>query len=174
MLMSNNEKLLETIEAKIHTIRGQKVMLDSDLAKLYGVETKYLNKAVKRNLGRFPPDFMFELTLEEVSQLTSSESYGGRRYLPTVFTENGVAMLSSVLNSEQAITVNIAIMRIFTKLRSFLLLEKNVTDRMDKLEQGTNYLFKIVFERLDNLEEKLEPHLPEHRRKIGFTTTKDD
>lgn len=169
--MSSSEKFLETIEAKIYTIRGQKVMLDSDLAKLYGVETKYLNKVVKRNLGRFPSDFMYELTLDEVSQLKSAvPEYGGRRYLPTVFTENGVAMLSSVLNSEQAISVNIAIMRIFTKLRSFLFLEKNLSERIDKLEQGTNYLFKIVFERLDSIEEKLEPHLPEHRRKIGLKT----
>ena len=172
--MSNNEKLLEAIEARIYTIRGQKVMLDSDLAKLYGVETKYLNKAVKRNFGRFPSDFMFELKVDEVALLRKSDTeYGGRRYLPVVFTENGVAMLSSVLNSEQAITVNIAIMRIFTKLRSFLYLEKNVNERIDKLEQGTNSLFKIVFERLDHIDEKLEPHLPEHRRKIRLTNTEE-
>lgn len=172
--MSHETKLLETIETRIYTIRGQKVILDSDLAGLCGVETKQLNRQVKRNVSRFPVDFMFQLTSDEFKLLkcqigTSKEGRGGKHKLPYVFTENGVAMLSSVLNSEQAITVNIAIMRIFTKLRSFLLLEKNLSERIDKLEQGTNYLFKVVFERLDRIDDQLEPHLPEFRRKIGLT-----
>ncbi len=147
-------------------------MLDSDLAKLYGVETKSLNRQAKRNIIRFPADFMFELTKDEFENLrcqngTSSLEYGGRRYQPFVFTENGVAMLSSVLKSDQAALVNIAIMRIFTKLRSFLMLEKELADRMTRLELGTNKLFKVVFERLDDLEEKT-PSLPLERRKIGL------
>ncbi len=147
-------------------------MLDSDLAKLYGVDTKSLNRQVKRNIIRFPADFMFELTKDEFENLrcqngTSSLEYGGRRYQPFVFTENGVAMLSSVLKSDQAALVNIAIMRIFTKLRSFLMLEKELADRMTHLELGTNKLFKVVFERLDVLEEKT-PALPLERRKIGL------
>src|SRR5947208_7147908 len=107
---------LEGIEHAILLIRGQKVMIDRDLASLYGVETKNLNKAVRRNLDRFPSDFMFQLTAEETKNLkfqigTSSSGYGGRRYLPYVFTEQGVAMLSSVLRSRQAVQVNVAIMR---------------------------------------------------------------
>ena len=117
------------IEKMIYIIRGQKVMLDSDLANLYGVETRYLNRQVRRNQIRFPTDFVFELTKEEFANLmcqngTSSLKHGGRRKYPLVFTENGVAMLSSVLRSEKAALVNVSIMRIFTKLRSFLLLKK--------------------------------------------------
>src|SRR5688572_26345842 len=113
---------VEGVIPKIKMIRGQKVLLDTDLAALYGVTTKSLNRAVKRNLGRFPKDFMFQLNRTEESNLrrqigTSSQAHGGRRYLPYVFTEQGVAMLSSVLNSERAVHVNIAIMRAFVKLR---------------------------------------------------------
>jgi len=117
------------IEKMIYVIREQKVMLDKDLAELYECETKVLNQAVKRNITRFPQDFMFRLTIEECENLrsqivTSSLIHGGRRYMPYVFTENGVAMLSSVLKSEKAIQINVYIMRIFTRLRSFLMLEK--------------------------------------------------
>jgi len=148
-------------------------MLDSDLAKLYGVETKSLNRQVKRNLKRFPGDFMFELSKEEHENLryqigTSSSEYGGRRYQPLVFTENGVAMLSSVLKSDHAVMVNISIMRIFTKLRSFHLLENNLVNEIDKLKNDTNKIFKIVFERLDDLEDLSTPRLPDKRRKIGI------
>ena len=114
---------VEIIERNIYLIRGQKVMLDSDLAKLYGVETFNLNKAVKRNISRFPQDFMFQLTKEEADSLrfqiglSKAEGRGGRRYLPYAFTEQGVAMLSSVLRSDRAVQVNIAIMRAFVKLR---------------------------------------------------------
>ena len=98
----------------------------------------------------------------------SKDGRGGRRHPPFVFTENGVAMVSSVLKSDQAALVNIEIMRIFTKLRSFLMLEKNISNRMDKLEQGTNKMFKIVFERLDDIDERITPKLVENRRKIGL------
>lgn len=167
-------KLKETvIEKMIYVIRDQKVMFDSDLAELYEVETKVLNQAVKRNISRFPTDFMFQLTTEEGENLrsqfvTSSLIHGGRRYMPYVFTENGVAMLSSVLKSEKAIQINVSIMRIFTRLRSFLMLEKDLSDRVTKLEQGTNQIFKVVFERLDRYEELVTPRLPGNRKKVGL------
>jgi hypothetical protein len=163
----------QIIEKMIYLIRDQKVMLDKDLAELYEVETKVLNQAVKRNISRFPNDFMFQLTNEEGDSLrsqivTSKVGKGGRRYLPYVFTENGVAMLSSVLNSEKAIQINVSIMRIFTRLRSFLMLEKDLSDRVTKLEQGTNQMFKVVFERLDNYEETITPKLPANRKIVGL------
>lgn len=168
--------VLNQIESMIYVIRGQKVMLDSDLAELYDVEVKRLNEQVKRNLDRFPNVFMFELTYEEWRQLRSSKhgsgEHGGKRKLPFVFTENGVAMLSSVLNSPKSIQVNIAIMRIFTKLRSFLLLESQINDRMDRFEENTNRLFKIVFERLDSIEDDITPYLPRERSKIGLKDKK--
>src|SRR4030066_1592436 len=125
----------EVIERKIYLIRGQKVMLDNDLAKLYKVETRTLIQAVKRNTERFPPDFMFQLTNQEVISLRSQfviskTGRGGRRYLPYVFTEQGVAMLSSVLNSERAILVNIAIMRAFVKLREILSVNKELAHKL--------------------------------------------
>ncbi len=160
------------IEKMIYVIREQKVMLDSDLAQLYEVETKAFNQAIKRNQERFPADFMFQLTQEEfvaVKRLSGDvESYGGRRYLPMVFTECGVAMLSSVLTSSRAAQVNIAIMRTFIKLRSFLALDSSLSDRMDKLEKGTGQLFKVVFEKLDSLEESVNPRLNPNRKKIGL------
>ena len=161
------------IESMIYVIRTQKVMLDSDLATLYDIETKVLNRAVKRNIERFPEDFMFQLTDPEMESLrcqfgTSKDGRGGRRYNPFVFTENGVAMLSSVLNSERAINVNISIMRIFTKLRSFLFFEKGFVERLEKVEEGTHKMFKLVFERMDSIEEIIMPPMPTHRRKVGL------
>lgn len=166
------ETQLEQIQNMIYVIRGQKVMLDSDLARLYGVETRRLNEQVRRNLDRFPGDFMFKLTKTEFEILksqfaTSSSDWGGKRKQPLVFTENGVAMLSSVLNSKQAIKVNISIMRIFTKLRAFHLMEKELVNRMDQMEENTDKIFRIVFERLDELETGL-PSLSLKRRKIGL------
>ena len=125
------------IESLIHIIREQQVMLDSDLAKLYGVETKVLNQAVKRNIQRFPEDFMFQLTKEECLRsqfVTSNGSRGGTRYMPYVFTENGVAMLSSVLRSDKAVEVNINIMRAFSAMRNFLMNNAAIFQRMDQLE----------------------------------------
>jgi hypothetical protein len=166
----------ETIEAMIYKIRGQNVMIDSDLAKLYGVETKALNRQVRRNLSRFPDDFLIEPDLRELEDLRrqfgtanhSSVWNYKRRSAPMLFSENGVAMLSTVLNSERAIQVNIAIMRTFTKLRSFLAMENSLDDRVGNLEKGTQKLFKIVFERLDTLEEQITPKLPANRKKIGL------
>ena len=168
-----SELNLSKIENMIYVVRGQKVMLDSDLAELYGVLTKNLNKAVKRNIERFPEDLMLQLTIEEFELLksqngTSKENYGGRRYLPLAFTEGGVAMLSSVLTSDRAAQVNLAIIRTFIKLRSFLAIENATSNKVDELVQGTYKLFKIVFERLDSLEEIVIPKLDSRRRRIGL------
>lgn len=163
---------LSKIENMIYVIRGQRVMLDSDLAELYEVETRQLNRQVKRNILRFPEDFMFQLTSDEFRDIQKIQDktvqYGGQRKNPHAFTENGVAMLSSVLNSDKAILVNIAIIRIFTKLRSFLLLEKGLNERMSRLESGTNKIFKVVFERLDAIEHVIDTKLPSTKKKIGL------
>ncbi|MFG1486539.1 ORF6N domain-containing protein [Halobacteriovorax sp. RZ-1] len=162
---------LEQIQNKIYHIRGTQVMLDSDLAELYGVETRVLNQSVRRNLKRFPDDFMFQLTREEYEVLksqivTSKDGRGGKQKQPLVFTENGVAMLSAVLKSDRAIEVNIAIMRIFTKLRSYYALEERIERKVGNLEQNVTQVFKVVFERLDNLEEIRRN--TKRRKKIGL------
>ena len=159
----------EKIEKIIYLIRGEKVMLDRDLALLYGVETKTLNRAVKRNLQRFPLDFMFQLTEDEAEILryqigTSRLRHGGRRYLPYVFTEQGVAMLSSVLNSERAIIVNIEIMRAFVKLRQLLASNTELARRLDQLESKYDKQFKIVFDAIRQLMAKPV----RDRKEIGF------
>ena len=150
----------EQIEKKIYLLRGRKVMLDSDLAILYGVKTFNLNKAVKRNIKRFPDDFMFQLTKHEaeslrfqigMSNLTSQiamskKGRGGRRTLPYAFTEQGVAMLSSVLNSERAIQVNIQVMRTFTKIREIISSHKYLQKKMEIMERKYDRQFKIVFD----------------------------
>jgi hypothetical protein len=128
------------IQNMIYEIRGQKVMLDSDLARLYEIETKALNRAVKRNIERFPGIFMFQLTEDEFSSLrcqigTSNEGKGGRRYLPHVFTEHGVLMLSSVLNSKKAISVNIEIMVTFIKMRQYVLSQSTTNDQISELRK---------------------------------------
>lgn len=165
----------EKIEEMIFVIRGQRVMVDSDLAKLYAVETKALNRQVNRNLSRFPDDFLLIPNNNELEDLRRQFGTANpirawnykRRTPPMLFTENGVAMLSTVINSDQAIQVNISIMRIFTKLRSFLLMD-NSDERIKNLEQGTHKLFKIVFERLDKIENDITPKLPNNRKKIGL------
>jgi len=167
----------EIITSKIFIIRGQKVMLDGDLAKLYGVETRRLNEQVKRNLSRFPLDFMFQLTDNEwgilMSQIATSSLWGGRRKNPIAFTELGVAMLSSVLNSEKAIEVNIQIIRIFTKLRSMLMdptiLQLEVEKIKKKLDNHDKNI-ELVFNYLDELLEKKENPIP--RKEIGFKKQK--
>ncbi len=163
---------LKDIESKIYFINGFKVMLDSDLAELYGVETKVLNQALKRNIHRFPSDFMFQLNKEEVSKLINSHTHltylGLRNSNPNVFTENGVAMLSSILNSERAIQINIQIMRLFTKLRSYLLLEENLNNRIDHLEQETGRTFRIVLEELESIKDQVKPLVSSDRKKIGL------
>ena len=167
-----SELKLSQIERMIYVIRGQRVMLDSNLAELYQVETKQLNRQVRRNILRFPNDFMFQLTSEEYEVLkcqigASKSGSGGKNKLPLVFTENGLAMLSGILNSERAILVNVAIMRIFTRLRSFLLLEQELRKEINDLKKGTSGMFKIVFERLDSIEDAT-PDLRPNRKKIGI------
>lgn len=183
-----SDALAIQVERSIYLIRGEKVMLDHDLAFLYGVETKMLNKAVKRNLNRFPPDFLFQLAAEELDGLrcqigTSKRgrqsdqtnlrfqigtsrrgSHGGRRYLPYAFTEQGVAMLSSVLRSKRAVQVNIAIMRTFVRLREMLLSNADLARKLDALEKKYDAQFKVVF---DAIRELMTPPEPQ-RRQIGF------
>ena len=166
-----NEKSLipvERIEKAISLIRGQKVMLDADLAELYGVETKVLVQAVKRNIGRFPEDFMFQLNQEEFailrSQFVTSSNWGGRRYRPYAFTEQGVAMLSSVLRSQRAIQVNIEIMRAFIRLRQMLASHADLARKLDALEKKYDAQFRQVFEAIRRLMIPPEPK----RRPLGF------
>jgi hypothetical protein len=183
---------VEGIEAAILLIRGEKVLLDADLAALYGVETRVLIQAVKRNAERFPPDFMFQLTKEELdllrSQFVTSKSAsrlnqgepgflrsqfvisksgdprGGRRYPPYAFTEQGVAMLSSVLNSPRAIKVNIEIMRAFIRLRRMLASHADLARKLENLEKKYDVQFKMVFDAIRKLMASPEPK----RRRIGF------
>ncbi|OAZ03340.1 ORF6N domain-containing protein [Flavobacterium succinicans] len=162
----------ETIANKIYFIRNQKVMMDRDLAILYGIETKVLNQAVKRNMSRFPEDFMFQLTEIEFQNLKSqfvTSSWGGSRKLPSAFTEHGVLMLSSVLKSDKAIQVNIQIMRIFTKVRKMLLdtteLKIDILQIQKKLENHDKNI-ELVFSYLDELTEKKENEPP--RTSIGY------
>ena len=159
---------MERVEDRILSIRGHRVMLDADLAELYGVPTKRLNEAVRRNAARFPEDFMFQLTADEAeilrSQFATSNGRGGRRYIPYAFTELGVAMISSVLNSERAVLVNIAIMRAFVRLREMAASHKDVLLRLDEMEGKYDRQFKVVFDAIRALMEP--PKIP--RRRIGF------
>ena len=158
----------EIIESKIFIIRGHKVMLDSDLAALYGVTTKNLNKAVARNLESFPEDFMYKLKKRELENLrfqTGTSSWGGRRYSPYAFTENGVSMLSSVLKSPRAREVNIQIMRTFTKLRELLNTHADLRRKLGAMEKKYDYQFKVVFDAIKSLISA--PDKPV--KKIGFT-----
>jgi len=164
---------LETIQTKIYEIRGQKVMLDSDLADLYDVETKNLNLAVKRNIKRFPPDFMFQLTKPEWDvlrlQIETSKGRGGTRYMPYAFTEQGVAMLSGVLNSDKAIETNIAIMRAFVFVRQYALTHKDLTDKLLELENKYDKQFKDVYEAINYLLQKDNQETEQKQRKrIGY------
>ena len=166
---------VERIERAILLLRGHKVILDADLATLYEVETRALVQAVKRNLERFPQDFMFQLGAEEVevlrsqSVISNTPGRGGRRYAPYAFTEQGVAMLSTVLNSPRAIAVNIEIMRAFVRLRLLLASNKELARRLDQLEAKTDAKFKAVFEAIRQLMTPPEPK----RRPIGFLTPKE-
>ena len=160
------------IEARIHLIRGERVMLDLDLAVLYGVPTKRLNEAVRRNRRRFPADFMFRLTTAESEILrsqiaTSSSGYGGRRYLPYVFTEQGIAMLSSVLRSDRAVAVNILIMRTFVQLRRTMSANTQLGHRVDDLERKIDVHGTVLVDVLKALR-ALERPAPQKRREIGL------
>lgn len=177
------------IQNLIYEMRGQKVMLDSDLASLYGVPTHRLNEAIKRNIERFPVDFMFQLTKEEhenlISQFAisnndqnlifqngiSKSKRGGRRFMPYVFTEQGVAMLSSVLNSKQAIAINIQIMRVFVQVKQFALTNKELTERLNEMEhrfiqyaKEMNIDIEDIYRQLNYLTDRTKPST------IGFTT----
>lgn len=167
---------LTVIQNKIYEVRGQKIMLDFDLAEMYEVETKRLNEAVKRNATRFPKDFMFTLTHKEFQSLRSqiaTSKRGGTRYLPTAFTEQGVAMLSSVLNSEKAIEVNIIIIRTFVLIREFALTYKDLRQKITKLEKKYNSNFKEIFRALNLLlTDKQQQEDFVKRERIGFKKDK--
>ena len=165
----------EVVIGKIHAIRGKKVMLDRDLAELYGVTTGNLNKAVLRNLARFPGDFMFQLTKEELENLLfqiGRSSWGGRRTPPRVFTEQGVAMLSGVLHSERAIKVNIHIMRVFTRMREMLVSHKEILRKLEDLERKDieqDEKIRVILEYIKQLEKtKLDDVEFKDRPRIGF------
>ncbi len=177
--MEKNKPIIpdEVLMSRIYLIRNQKVMLDRDLAELYGVETRRLKEQVRRNIERFPKDFMFEMTKEELKDwrsqfaISNSEVMGMRRP-PFVFTEHGVLMLSSVLNSKRAISVNIQIMRIFSKMRQLLLTHKDILLKLEKMEylqerQGED--IEVIFKYLEQLLKKdKEEEARENRKRIGF------
>ena len=160
----------DRIESLIYIIREERVMLDQDLAALYEVETKALVQAVQRNIGRFPPDFMFQLSFQEFtalrSQIVTSKGRGGRRTAPYAFTEHGVAMLSSVLRSERAVEINIEIIRAFLKLRQLVASNAELTGRLNRLEQNYDSQFKVVFDAIRQLMSEATPVPP--KRRIGF------
>ncbi len=164
---------IEHIEHKIYLIRGHKVMLDSDLAYLYGVPTRRLNEQVRRNARRFPSDFMFQLTRAEFENLkshfaTSSSAWGGRRKLPLVFTQEGVSMLSGVLNSSRAIDVNIAIMRAFVKLRETLSLHKELAKKLEQLENKIAHHDEQIQSIFDAIRQLMASPPEKPKERIGF------
>lgn len=166
---------VERITQSILLIRGHKVILDADLAALYDVETRVLTQAVGRNIERFPPDFMFQLSKKEFdvlrSQSVTSSQWGGRRYPPYAFTEQGVAMLSSVLRSKRAVHVNIEIMRTFVKLRKMLAEHVDLAHKLAELEKKYDAQFKVVFEAIREL---MTPSEPKKKRSIGFSPWEND
>lgn len=175
--MARGELLIpiERIQSMIFLLRNEKIMLDADLAVLYGVETKALTRAVRRNVARFPGDFMFQLTKEEFAvlrrQTGASSQWGGRRYPPYAFTEQGVAMLSSVLNSTRAIQVNIAIMRTFVRLRRVLDSHATLARKLAELEGKYDVQFRAVF---DAIRELMSMPEPEGKRILGFSSARKD
>jgi hypothetical protein len=172
---------MEQIESKIFLIRGQKVMLDADLAELYGVETKRLNEQVRRNSGRFPEDFMFQLTAEELADLKSKigssslrsqfatsndpPGRGGRRHLPHAFTEHGAIMAASVLNSPRAVDASVQVVRAFVQLRQMLASNVELSRKLAALEKNYDIKFRAVF---DAIHELMAPSVPGKKRPIGF------
>ena len=164
---------VETVGNRIFLIRGQKVMLDRDLAQLYEIPTSRLNEQVRRNISRFPKDFMFRLTHSEAKNLISqfaisSGDWGGYRKQPLAFTEQGVAMLSSVLHSPRAIQVNIAIMRAFVQLRQWLSTHADLARKLEEMEQKYDENFRTIFEAIQALMTPEVPEVPENKNKIGF------
>jgi ORF6N domain-containing protein len=176
--------LQRPVETLIFVIRGQKVMLDRDLGELYDVKTALLNRAVKRNPGRFPDDIMFQLTHEEAAGLRcqsgiSKTGRGGTRYLPYAFTEHGVVMLSSVLNSQRAIQANLLIIRAFVRMRELMATNKDIAARVEKLERGHDRavsIIEVLVDDIDRLGRKMEttkPPSPYSRRRIGYIVDED-
>lgn len=167
---------LQVIQSKIHEARGQKVMLDFDLAELYETETRVLKQSVKRNIGRFPSDFMFQLSKEEWTKLITicDKLPDGIKYSPVTpyaFTEQGVAMLSSVLKSDKAVEVNISIMRAFVFIRQYALTHKDLTEKLKELESKYNKQFKDVYEAINYLLQKDKQEVSQkQRRQIGYKT----
>lgn len=171
---SPSKPVILQIEGIIYLIRGQKVMLDSDLAKIYGTTTTKLNQQVSRNRNRFPPDFMFQLSYQEVrfliSQNVISSSWGGRRKLPYVFTEHGAVMLAGVLNTPTAVSSSVGIVRAFIKMRELLLSHKELAEKLDKLEKRYDAQFQVVFNSIRELiNTKPTTEFPaKPKRKLGF------
>jgi hypothetical protein len=168
VVLQGTTQLVQGVESKIYSIRGQRVMLSHDLAELYGIETRVLMQAVRRNLDRFPADFQFSLTSQELTTLISqsvTSSWGGTRKAPMAFTEQGVAMLSGVLRSPEAIAVNIQIMRTFVKLRGILAEHADLKLQLASLERKYDGHFKIVF---DAIKELMTPLEPPKKKRIGF------
>ncbi|HMO66982.1 MAG TPA: ORF6N domain-containing protein [Verrucomicrobiota bacterium] len=174
MVMANEPAVapMEGLEGLIHTVRGQRVMLDSDLARIYGVPLKRLNEQVRRNADRFPSDFAFQLEREEVailkSQFATSSSHGGRRKIPWVFTEHGALMLASVLNSPVAVAASVRVVRAFVAMREQLAAHRELAQQLRELEArvtGHDVAVQDLFEAVRRL---IEPPLPEDRREIGF------
>lgn len=172
--MADNRVIVSSdhIHQRILLVRGERVLIDADLAALYGVGTKVLVQAVKRNARRFPSDFMFQLSSEEYevclkSQFVTSKGRGGRRTPPYAFTEQGVAMLSSVLNSDRAVLVNIEIMRAFVRLRQVLAANADLARKLDALERKYDAQFRVVF---DAIRQLMEPPPDPPRKRIGFQT----
>ncbi|MBL4707061.1 MAG: ORF6N domain-containing protein [Flavobacteriales bacterium] len=164
------ELLEEKVISKIYLVQGEKVMLDQDLAEMYGVETKYLKRQVRRNIERFPEDFMFELSKDQFANLRSqigTSSWGGTRYSPMAFTEQGVAMLSGVLNSPKAIEVNIKIIRVFIKMRDILLDHKEILLKLEKTDQKMKQYDEDIDTIFTYLKKLLNPSNPP-RKGIGY------
>lgn len=165
-----------SIESKILLIRGQKVMLDADLAELYGVETKMLNRAVKRNSERFPEDFMFQLTAEEVDNLRfqfGTSSWGGRRYLPYAFTEHGALMLGNVLKSAQAVEMSLMVVRAFVRMRELVAGNKELAQKLNQLERKVGAHDKAIAEIINAIRQLMAPSAPNKKRPIGFAPWKE-
>jgi len=175
VLSLGTTELINGIESKIYLIREQRVMLSTDLAELYGVEPKVLMQAVSRNLDRLPPDFSFYITNQEFTNLKSqtvTSSWGGSRKPPTAFTEQGVAMLSGILRSAEAVAVNIQIMRTFVRLRHLLTANSDLKKKLDELESKYDKNFKVVFDALHQLMDAPAVEKPYQSSKIGFTKDK--
>ncbi|MFZ5524806.1 MAG: ORF6N domain-containing protein [Pseudomonadota bacterium] len=167
---------VEKIESRIFVIRGQKVMLDADLAELYGVETKRLNEQVRRNSERFPEDFMLQLTAEEFENLKSqfaTSSWGGRRKLPFAFTEHGAIMAASVLNSTRAIEISVHVVRAFVHLRELVSTHKELSQKLNQLERKVGAHDRAIAELIDAIRQLMTPLDPKKKRPIGFAPWKE-